>query len=572
MDAGRLEDLLEKYVENELSDGERTELESLLKTSPDACRRFWACLQQHALLRRLMAESEGRALAHAESRRSGTRRGVFIAAASVLVALGLGAVLWGLRAPSNPDPAPGFRVAEKPAARPAPEEPPKPRVEEPPALPPRPPKSPDPSPMPAPPQPPPPAEKPLRPEPAPPPEPKAPEPTPPAPEPPRPSPAGPKETVLVFGRIERASGEVAIPGAGRARAGQDLVSGQGLEVPGREGYAVLKCPDGSRLELGPSTRVREFRDEAGKRIVLDRGLLTVDAVKQPAGRPMVLVTPHAEARVLGTRLVLWALADASRVEVREGRVRVTRREDNVSADVSSDQQAVVARGIPLAAKPARVTDDLVALYRFDTGPVDVVRDVSGAGPPLDLEFKGDGVLAWKPTGLSIQRYARIASHGPAAKVIQACRKSREITVEAWVVPDKTSFRYQGWLVLLGDYAAPNVALMQGVSTPAAGPYLAQLRTSAPDAAGHPALASPKNLVEARPAHVVFVRAAGGQERLYVNGLPRASGGRAGDFSAWADDARLSIGLEWLGEYRLVALYSRALKDAEVVRNFKLGLE
>ncbi len=565
MEKDRLHDLLEKYVENELAPADRAELEGLLKSSAEARRRFWAALHQHALLRKIMAQAQGRSMA-AEPR---PKRGLWIAAAAAACVLAvLGAVLFS-GAPVAPPPAP--RVAERaePPAPPPPPVPERPALPEEKSVPPPPPRIETPPPAPPPPRPePPPVEERPRPEPVP--------PRPPAeerkPEPPKPPPAPPKETVLVFGEIERASGEVTVPGAGRARAGQDVVSGQGLEVAGREGFAVLKCADGSRIEVGPATRVREFRDEGGKKIVLDRGFLSADVAKQPAGRPMLVVTPHAEARVVGTRLVLWALADASRLEVREGRVKVTRREDNASAEVGADEQAIVAKGTRLAARPARVTDDLVALYRFDAGPQDVVRDVSGAGPPLDLDLRADGNWAWKPSGLAIQRYSKVMSHGSAAKIIQACRKSREVTLEAWVVPDKASFRYTGYLVVVGDYALPNVALLQGVSTPAAGPFVAHLRTSATDHAANPALATPKNLVDSRPVHLVYVRAAGGAERLYVNGVPRAAGVRGGDFSSWADGAHLTLALEWLGEFRLAAVYSRALKESEVVRNFKLGTE
>lgn len=575
MNHARLADLLEKYVEGDLPDGERAELEGLLKGSPAARRYFWSYLHQHALLRKLMAEAKGRAIA----RRDGRRPRVFLvaaAAAGILVGLAGGVLLTSR--PTAED-----RSAPKPvvqAASPtrAPEEPPAPAVEERPSpaeAPPKPVEPPAPVPEKRDPRPPSPSpeERPRT---------EAEPPNPPAPKPPpeeipppaKPAPPPPKPTIVVVAQVEQVLGQARVFDAPepRVKAGQDVLSGQGIEVAARESLVVLRCADGTRVELGPGSRMREFRDEGGKRIVLERGLLSADVSKQPAGRSMAVVTPHAEARIGGTRFVLWALPESTRLEVREGRVRVTRRDDPAAAEVGADQRLTVAKGAPLAARPARVSDDLVALYRFDTGPVDQVRDVSASGVPLDIDLKPDGGAAFKPTGLSFQRWGRISSHGPATKILQACRKSRELTLEAWVVPDKASFRYAGFLILLGDPGAPNAALLQGVSSPSSGPYQAQLRTSVSDPDRHAALSTPKNLVEGRLTHVVYARASTGQERLYVDGVPRAVGVRGGDFSAWKDDARLSFGLEWLGEYRLVAVYARALKETEVVRNFRLGVE
>jgi hypothetical protein len=54
---------------------------------------------------------------------------------------------------------------------------------------------------------------------------------------------------------------------------------------------------------------------------------------------MVLRTPHAEAAVLGTRLVLTVLPAASRLEVEQGRVRFARRNDGAAIEVAAGQFA-----------------------------------------------------------------------------------------------------------------------------------------------------------------------------------------------------------------------------------------
>ena len=77
---------------------------------------------------------------------------------------------------------------------------------------------------------------------------------------------------------------------------------------------------------------------------------------------------------------------------------------------------------------------------------------------------------------------------------------------------------------------------------------------------------------------MLTRSAAGLERLYVNGVERASRQRVGTFATWNDAVPLQIGNEsyeerpWAGTYRLVALYSQALTPADVIRNFRSGAE
>ena len=66
---------------------------------------------------------------------------------------------------------------------------------------------------------------------------------------------------------------------------------------------------------------------------------------------MVLMTAQAEARVLGTKFTLAAATNATRLEVTEGGVQLTRSSDNMAVKVGSGQYAVAAAGYELAAQP-----------------------------------------------------------------------------------------------------------------------------------------------------------------------------------------------------------------------------
>jgi hypothetical protein len=117
----------------------------------------------------------------------------------------------------------------------------------------------------------------------------------------------------------------------------------------------------------------------------------------------------------------------------------------------------------------------------------------------------------------------------------------------------------------------NFALSQNASA-----FDGALRLSSTDS-GRPDALDGKGVCEReRPA--VFTRNAAGQERLYVNGLERTMRTRPGTFSTWNEKFHLFVANEsfeerpWSGTLRLAAVYSQALPAADVVRNFKAGVE
>lgn len=419
----------------------------------------------------------------------------------------------------------------------------------------------------------------------------SPVPPPPTPERPPEPPPPPREsrTVAVVARLQCLEGRIFIVSEhSRTPAGspQEIVSGQGILTVGRASFAVVEFPDATRLEIGPDTCVREIAEASpaevpgsGKRIHLAAGTIAATVPRQPAGRPMVITTPEAETRILGTRLILSSGGGSTRLELEEGKARFTRKSDGASIEVTGGHCAVAAEGTALAARPARVRGGLQVLYLFQEGRGTAVRDVSGAGLPLDLSVRGARAFDWRNPGLVVTSPAVLASTGPALKIVRTCRESREITLEAWIRPRPTAAGSEGCVLGLSrDVQDRNFALVQGDGRDAPGVYAVSLRTSATDKGGRPHLRTPPGQVEERLTHVTYVRYASGMEGLFVNGAERASGRRMGDFSSWDESFRLILGNEateerpWLGEFRLVAIYSRALRPAEITRNFKLGID
>jgi hypothetical protein len=223
---------------------------------------------------------------------------------------------------------------------------------------------------------------------------------------------------------------------------------------------------------------------------------------------------------------------------------------------------------PPAGLVGRATRDLQALYTFEEAGGDTVRDVSGAGQPLHLRIEKPSAVKWGGGQLTVTGPTLIASADPPARLIDAVKQSKEVTLEAWVTP--ANQRQDGparILTLSGGPNERNFTLGQ-VGTR----YQVRLRTTRTDANGLPSVDGPTNILYTRPTHVVYTRDAAGNARLYIDGEEKAARDVSGDVSNWDGACRLALANEltgdrpWRGTYHLVAIYSRALTPDEVRGN------
>jgi outer membrane biosynthesis protein TonB len=151
----------------------------------------------------------------------------------------------------------------------------------------------------------------------------------------------PRESTTFVATIERVTGEATI-GSDPAEAGKGLAAGKTVAT-GRSGYVSFKYPDGTRVELAAETTLSRVVDgPAGKSAFLDQGMIQVEAMKQPAGRPLAFSTAQAESTVLGTQFVLSAAPGVTRLDVREGRVKFTRLPQAVSSVVVREGHYAIA--------------------------------------------------------------------------------------------------------------------------------------------------------------------------------------------------------------------------------------
>jgi hypothetical protein len=402
----------------------------------------------------------------------------------------------------------------------------------------------------------------------------------PLPEPPKaeplPSAKGPL-TIAEIATLESVEGEVAL-GETAAKPGP-LTAGFVLVAKGETSAAVIRYPDGTKVELAGLSRAQDDPTLPGH-VLLIAGMVTAEVAKQPADRPMLFLTAHAEARVLGTKLRIETSGDSTRLEVTEGRVRLTRMKDKASVEVAAGHYAVAGPSGSMTSRLARTSTGMVALYAFKDGKGGIVHDSSRAGAPLDLKIENEAAVKWSPKGLLIGAPVLISSTASATKIVQACKASNEVTVEAWVRPGTLtqSGKDSRIVDLSADILNQNFLLGQDQVEGPARAYFMRLRSTTTDATGKPALATPDSSARLKLTHLVHTRSASGVATFYIDGIEVARTSGGGALSSWNEGYRLSVGNElsgdrpWLGEVHLVAIYSRALTADDVKQNFKAGSE
>jgi Concanavalin A-like lectin/glucanases superfamily len=229
---------------------------------------------------------------------------------------------------------------------------------------------------------------------------------------------------------------------------------------------------------------------------------------------------------------------------------------------------------------------LQALYLFDPSTFTVnpasitLYDSSGTQDPLDLQIAPDAtgkapVLDWS-NGLAIDaKTPPIRSTGPAKKINAACKRSDEVTLEAWIQPQSIGTNPPGRIITLSlNQSQRNATLQQGFLAGSPSVYSGFARTDPGKPNGEPAIQSPIAAISGID-HVVFTRDKTGLMQLYVNGVAVPAFNCGGTLNAWEDYA-LTLGNEfqpvgintpsirpWVGQLHRIAIYDRALTAVEV---------
>jgi hypothetical protein len=103
----------------------------------------------------------------------------------------------------------------------------------------------------------------------------------------------------------------------------------------------LQYPDKTVIELLPGSELTllDLPENQQKRLRLETGALQATVSKQPANQPLLITTPQAEVKVVGTVFEIRVNQTQTRLEVKEGTVRMTRLADRAEVSVASGQSA-----------------------------------------------------------------------------------------------------------------------------------------------------------------------------------------------------------------------------------------
>ncbi len=222
----------------------------------------------------------------------------------------------------------------------------------------------------------------------------------------------------------------------------------------------------------------------------------------------------------------------------------------------------------------RSTEGLLALYDFDEGSGSVVRDLSGSATPIDLSIDDPAHVAWTDGGLRIDEPTTIRSTGSTVGLIAPILDGRALTVEAWVDRDVEQVVGARILTLASDDTV-DVAIVERPFRVAPDRLESRVRVAGLNGQAQPGIRTPSGSLPTGLTHVVVTHTGNGVTTVYQDGVDVVSATR-GQLSGWTAPPVLSLGsapnggVPWLGELRMVALYDRALTDAEVAEHFAVG--
>jgi len=186
------------------------------------------------------------------------------------------------------------------------------------------------------------------------------------------------------------------------RVGDALAPGDRLRVT--EGELMLAYIDGTVLSFAAGTQAHlpaAVAGTAGKRVGIDHGRLRASVARQPAGRPLVIVTADVDLTVIGTELSCTCSVGSTRLEVASGRVRVGRHGDGQSVEAGAGDyvQAVPGQALEVRVQPA-ATVSAVALR---VGGPRHNRLLGADGRRFVMKGVQVHVVPWGPSASAAQR-------------------------------------------------------------------------------------------------------------------------------------------------------------------------
>jgi formylglycine-generating enzyme required for sulfatase activity/tRNA A-37 threonylcarbamoyl transferase component Bud32 len=168
-------------------------------------------------------------------------------------------------------------------------------------------------------------------------------------------------TRIVF--LERLEGDVRITRGGKegpASVGQVLSQGDALESGPWPSRGVLRFENGTEIEIEPDSRVEDLSFLSGKRLVVSKGTIKADLMKQSPDERMTFMTPDGE--ISGTRSTFRIFigsdpGQGTRIEVAQGQAEV-RKPGGERVVIEAGSFATAAKGVELGAQPLALALDI----------------------------------------------------------------------------------------------------------------------------------------------------------------------------------------------------------------------
>ena len=258
-------------------------------------------------------------------------------------------------------------------------------------------------------------------------------------------------------------------------------------------------------------------------------------------------------------------------------------EGGVSVDESLASTAMMLSDGVEDVGSERYNGNLIALWDFKEGTGFVAHDVSGVAPAMDLNFQGTGITWLTSWGIQIEDGIARVNVTPSRKLYDRIGDSAtgtgQYTVEAWVVNAGVAAENVR-ILTYSNGGGRNFSLGQEMYN-----YNFRNRSVAPDinGGGNPALETydADQDLQATLQHVVITYDAFRGRRIYVDGSWTDDVDEVqppGRLWNWDRNFAFALGndpngedRQWEGQVRLVAIYDRALTDAQIRQNFDAGV-
>ena len=214
---------------------------------------------------------------------------------------------------------------------------------------------------------------------------------------------------------------------------QPLMAGESLKYGDRvltapKAFAVLDYPDGTVVNVGSQSLAQvSSRFRSGKIVQVDRGAVASSIAPQPRRRPMRFLTPRADAKALGTELLLEVTSTTTRLNVAEGRVELRGLSAGRGVVISSRQYGV-SDGTKVDVQPL--------IWPSSQQGLQVIMEPGQQQPPAGWELRGD--TEWNGGKFRFRGGSTVGTSEASRQLTEACQATNQLSLEVVFRADSLS--------------------------------------------------------------------------------------------------------------------------------------